>query len=253
MQLKKRYIAIPVVVYGLYYYGKLKLQKELFSTNYEANISRRYKHFKQDSQYTINQLISMLVIEEIDLDMYLQSLSQFKNSQQVLIDGTYVEKLEAWKLFKSKCIEKLFIKIYITCALNLLIHIQMNIIGKYTYLQSVGELNHNDCVFMTKKIQSEFLEASKYVYSQGWKNLNLKKAMGYVDAIELNQAISLKDINKLVHCIREEVEVNCDIGHFKNVVLSPSTTSTTSTSSSTSTSKLYSELLDIVDRFIVFI
>ena len=246
---KKRYVVIPLILYGGFHYAKHKLKSELLATNYEANISRRYKHFKQDAQYTIDQLLSMLNLDDIDLDLYLQSLSQFKNSQQVLIDGNYIDKLAAWKLFKSKCMEKLFIKIYATCALNLLIHVQMNIIGKYTYLQSVGELNESKIQFTDKQSQAAFLEQAKFIFDHGWKNLNIQNALMQVDEVELNQAITVKDFHKFMHHMRECVEVHNGLSQFKEIILpSPAENMKPSESSVVNINQLNNELYDIIDR-----
>eukprot|EP00835_Amoeboradix_gromovi_P000611 NODE_22_length_38364_cov_0.248661.p14 type:complete len:255 gc:universal NODE_22_length_38364_cov_0.248661:15193-14429(-) len=251
--LKKRYILIPLCLYGAIVYTKTKLKSELLATNYEANISRRYKHFKQDSQFTIDQLLSMMTIDDIDLELYLQSLSQFKNSQQVLIDGNYVDKLTAWKLFKSKCMEKLFIKLYATCALSLLVHVQMNIIGKYTYLQSVGELNDSKIKFTDKKSQNVFLEKSQFVFEEGWKNLNIQNALKRVDDLELNQAVSIKDLHKLIQEMRESIEVHQNIYEFKQIILpSREKLNELKDDSIVNIHQLNNELYDVIDRWLTY-
>eukprot|EP00834_Sanchytrium_tribonematis_P006566 NODE_495_length_6825_cov_1.481267.p3 type:complete len:246 gc:universal NODE_495_length_6825_cov_1.481267:386-1123(+) len=245
--MKKRYFVLPALALAIIYYTKSNLRRSLLSNSKESNISRRYKHFQMDLRFTMDQILALLDIKEIDLDLILQSLSQFKNSDKVLIEGEYRDKLSAWNLFKSKCIQKLITKLYCSSALCLLVNIQMNILGKYLYLQSVGELNNSKICFTSKLSQSKFLELTNYIIEEGWRKLHVD--LSVVECVELNQALTCKDFSKVIQSVREKIEIHDINENFKNIILpDPVSHIDMSDHSVVGMARLNSELYDVVER-----
>lgn len=214
----QKWLIIPFVLFLLYKYARHALKSIHLGSGYELNISRRFKQLQQEAQITTSHFLEQLTLDEIDLDLYLASLGQFKHNEKVLIHGQYMDKMAAWHDFQHTCLQKLFLKLYCSSALIVQLNVQLNILGKYAYLQSVSALQEGHAHFLSDSDRHAFLELTKYLFEQGYKHLNVETVTKSLQ-VALDTPCSIKDIQGLLKQVRHHIEEVQGYDVFRDVLL----------------------------------
>lgn len=133
------------------------------------------------------------------------------------------------KLHSMLCIgfTRSLTSIYSVTLLTLLTHIQLNLLGRFTYVWSVSVLNKSeptirlqqegeepDVGFLDPQVERMFLSASWWILHRGWKACT-KRVQEAVDeivaSIPLKSSLDYHDAEVLLHKLRQRIEYD-DVG-----------------------------------------
>ncbi|KAG2206076.1 hypothetical protein INT46_010080, partial [Mucor plumbeus] len=132
------------------------------------------------------------------------------------------EKHLLWEEIKTKSFTRTFTSIYSVTLLTLLTHIQLNLLGRFTYIWSVSVLNKSeptirlqqegeepDVGFLDPQIERMFLSASWWLLHRGWKQCaeRVQKAVDQVvSGIPLKSTLDYSEAEQLLHNLRRAIE-----------------------------------------------
>ncbi|KAI8885386.1 Peroxin-3 [Backusella circina FSU 941] len=136
------------------------------------------------------------------------------------------EKHLIWEEIKSKSFTRTFTSIYAVTLLTLLTHMQLNLLGRFTYVWSVSVLNKSeptirlqqegeepDVGFLDPQTERVFLSASWWLLHHGWKGLadRVQKAVDeIVTGMPLKSTLNYHDAESLLGQLRKRIEFDGD-------------------------------------------
>jgi len=239
-----------VYLIGRFAKGKLKELQETMALDQitRENIKKRYQRNQFDCLTTTANFLPIL-LEEIsaayNVEIITTRLQHTKNAniQTNSEDQEDTEKLQAlekktkrelWEELKIMSFTRLIASVYIINLIALLTYLQINLIGRYVYIDSVITLNHNknDTNSTTKstkekefsftetsqglstEIQAKYLAFSYYLIHVGWKELAEKvreETEKEIGPLLLNGKITFENLVEIVNKIRMNIEGTTDI------------------------------------------
>jgi len=239
-----------VYLIGRFAKGKLKELQETMALDQitRENIKKRYQRNQFDCLTTTANFLPIL-LEEIssayNVEIITTRLQHTKNTniQTNSEDQEDVERLQAlekktkrelWEELKIMSFTRLIASVYIINLIALFTYLQINLIGRYVYIDSVITLNHNknDTNSSTKsakekefnstetgqglstEIQAKYLAFSYYLIHVGWKELAEKvreETEKEIGPLLLNGKITFENLVEIVNKIRMNIEGTTEI------------------------------------------
>jgi len=232
-----------VYLIGRFAKGKLKELQETMALDQitRENIKKRYQRNQFDCLTTTANFLPIL-LEEIssayNVEIITTRLQHTKNTniQTNSEDQEDVERLQAlekktkrelWEELKIMSFTRLIASVYIINLIALFTYLQINLIGRYVYIDSVITLNHNktDNISSTStreralsnesskglstEIQAKYLAFSYYLIHIGWKELAEKvreETTNEIGPLLLNGKITFENLIEIFNKIRMNVE-----------------------------------------------
>jgi len=205
------------------------------------NIKKRYQRNQFDCLTTTANFLPIL-LEEIsstyNVEIITARLQHTKNTNAQINpedpeqDLEQIQRLEKktkrelWEELKIMSFTRLIASVYIINLISLFTYLQINLIGRYVYIDSVITLNHNktdnnnnsvkekslsddSAQGLSTEIQAKYLAFSYYLIHVGWKKLaervreETEKEIG---PLLLNGKITFEDLIEIFNKIRMNVE-----------------------------------------------
>jgi len=214
------------------------------------NIKKRYQRNQFDCLTTTANFLPIL-LEEIsstyNVEIITARLQHTKNTniqinpenpEQDLEQIQRLEKKtkrELWEELKIMSFTRLIASVYIINLISLFTYLQINLIGRYVYIDSVITLNHNktdnnnsvkektpsddSAQGLSTEIQAKYLAFSYYLIHVGWKKLaervreETEKEIG---PLLLNGKITFEDLIEIFNKIRMNVEETTSLPEKSN-------------------------------------
>ncbi|KAI9470747.1 MAG: Peroxin-3 [Benjaminiella poitrasii] len=148
--------------------------------------------------------------------------------QQPLTPGILNKKDKhlIWEDIKTKSFIRSLTSIYSVTLLTLLTHIQLNLLGRFTYIWSVSVLNKSeptirlqqegeepDVGFLDPQIERMFLSASWWLLHRGWKVCakRIEEAVNdVISSIPLKSTLNYREAEELMNKLRKRIEYDED-------------------------------------------
>ncbi|KAF7722526.1 peroxin [Apophysomyces ossiformis] len=131
-----------------------------------------------------------------------------------------------WEEIKTMSFTRTLTSIYCVTLLTLLTHVQLNLLGRFTYVWSVAVLNRSeptirlqhaddqpDAGFLDPATERMFLSTTWWLLHRGWRQcFDRVRAMvdDIVGSIPLKNAISYKEAQHLIYSLRQRIEYEED-------------------------------------------
>jgi len=250
VQKNRKKIAITSGIFGGIYLigrfakGKLVELQETMALDQitRENIKKRYQRNQFDCLTTTANFLPIL-LEEIsstyNVEIITARLQHTKNTNiQVNPDDPEqdlekIQKLEKktkrelWEELKIMSFTRLIASVYIINLISLFTYLQINLIGRYVYIDSVITLNHNksdnnattstreralsneSSQGLSTEIQAKYLAFSYYLIHVGWKELAekvKKETEKEIGPLLLNGKITFENLIEIFNRIRMNVE-----------------------------------------------
>jgi hypothetical protein len=247
---RKKIVITSGVFGGVYLIGRFAKSKliELQETMAldqitKENIKKRYQRNQFDCLTTTANFLPIL-LEEIsstyNVEIITTRLQHTKNTTiQVNPDDPeqnieIIQKLEKknkrelWEELKIMSFTRLIASVYIINLISLFTYLQINLIGRYVYIDSVITLNHNktdnnnaststrekalsneSSHGLSTEIQAKYLAFSYYLIHIGWKELAEKvreETEKEIGPLLLNGKITFENLIEIFNKIRMNVE-----------------------------------------------
>lgn len=153
-----------------------KIEKKLKEEREMAYVIKEEKEVDQQEEGANNTLDSSIVS--------LSTSEHSEDSNATLPPGILDKKQKQliWEDIKLKSFVRTFTSIYSITFLTLLTHIQLNLLGRFTYMWSVSVLNKSeptirlqqegqqaDAGYLNPQTEHMFLSASWWLIHRGWK------------------------------------------------------------------------------------
>ncbi|KAI7883048.1 Peroxin-3 [Lichtheimia hyalospora FSU 10163] len=136
------------------------------------------------------------------------------------------EKYKLWEEIKMKSFTRSFTSIYSLTLLTLLTHLQLNLLGRFTYVWSVSVLNRSEPTirlqhadeepeggFLDPQTERMFLSASWWLLHRGWRLCSKRVQEAVEDVIgslPLKRILTHEDAENLISKLRRRVEYERD-------------------------------------------
>ncbi|KAK9711860.1 peroxin [Basidiobolus ranarum] len=232
--------------YALGQYAKRKiveLQEKATRDNVaKENLRRRFEQNQRDCLMTVLSLLPTLgeqMISEVNVEGSIARLQQKRTtrtppeatesidedqakpvvSEEVMDRKT---KLELWEELKITSFTQTIASIYLTVLLNIFVHIQLNLLGRFIYIDSVLSFSEKDREKsfrlepttderrrLSREVERKFLTFSWWLLHVGWKRCvdNVKVAVEEVlGETSLKKTFNLHDVVNTIQEIRTRVE-----------------------------------------------
>ncbi|MGH0159974.1 UNVERIFIED_CONTAM: hypothetical protein FKN15_038486 [Acipenser sinensis] len=139
------------------------------------------------------------------------AIIQHLNSESLtaLLKNKPPNKLEIWEDLKIISFTRSIVAVYSICMLVVLLHVQLNIIGGYIYLDNSALSKNGMTPFAPPEVQQQYLSSIQHLFGDGLNELMtvVKQAVQKVlGGISLKQSLSLLELEQHVNQIREQVE-----------------------------------------------
>ncbi|CAO3687847.1 unnamed protein product [Rhizopus microsporus] len=193
-----------------------KIEKKLKEEREMAYVIKEEKEVDQQVEGASNTLDSSIVS--------LSTSEHSEDSNATLPPGILDKKQKQliWEDIKLKSFVRTFTSIYSITFLTLLTHIQLNLLGRFTYMWSVSVLNKSeptirlqqegqqaDAGYLNPQTEHMFLSASWWLIHRGWKQCakRVEEAVDeIVSGISLKQSFNYRDADELVQKLRKRIE-----------------------------------------------
>ncbi|CDS05857.1 hypothetical protein LRAMOSA08385 [Lichtheimia ramosa] len=136
------------------------------------------------------------------------------------------EKYKLWEEIKMKSFTRSLTSIYSLTLLTLLTHLQLNLLGRFTYVWSVSVLNRSEPTirlqhadeepeggFLDPQTERMFLSASWWLLHRGWRlcSKRVQEAVeDVVGSLPLKRILTHEDAENLISKLRRRVEYERD-------------------------------------------
>ncbi|KAJ3417564.1 Dicer-like protein 1 [Chytridiales sp. JEL 0842] len=207
--------------FAVYKWKEMEAKMELERAA-KANIKLRFEQNQKDCVFTVQRLLPTLVLQlhpALDVEAITTALQQAKVAPSN--DPPEVQKkrkLELWQELKILAFTRTLSAVYLVTITTLFTHIQLNLLGRFIYLDSVAgasaRSNGKDVSDNTRKglsfeTERKYLTFSWFLLNVGWKGLvsRVRKAVeDTVSTTPLAQSTNFESMKKLLERIREKVE-----------------------------------------------
>ncbi|KAI9366566.1 Peroxin-3 [Pilaira anomala] len=166
--------------------------------------------------------------QEMDSSVGSLSTSVIEEQETPLPPGilSKKEKNLLWDEIKTMSFTRTFTSIYSVTLLTILTHIQLNLLGRFTYIWSVSILNKSeptirlqqegaepDVGFLDPKIERMYLSVSWWLLHRGWKKCaaRVQEAVDeIVSGIPIKGFLNYEDSKQLIAKLRRRIEFEID-------------------------------------------
>ncbi|KAJ3019603.1 UNVERIFIED_CONTAM: peroxin [Siphonaria sp. JEL0065] len=199
--------------YVLYKYAMHKMeessQKQVKERQARQNLRVRFEQNQKDATALTLKLVPVVsaqlfpVLGVEDITAALQKLRV--NPEQLSPADAKIRKTELWETLKIASFTRTVAALYLINLLYVFSHIQLSIIGRYTYMSSVSSATHDLAIETERK----FLTFSWYLLHKGLFECTarVKQAVEHVFAgVSISDDISCDELLAHVASIRSNVE-----------------------------------------------
>lgn len=230
-------------VYLTTYYAKKKFfqfqERSAKDRAAKENLRRRFDQNQVDAMYTISALVQVLneqILSEYKLEELVERIGNLKNkgivtnTEDSKINGqSKPTKIQLWEELKTLTFTRTLGSIYLVELLGLLGHIQMNLLGRMIYIDSIvgshnsseeSDIDSSDFMFddfrndkTSDKVSIEnerlYLSFSWWFINRGWKGIMstiqevIKENVG---KISLKQKFNHNEVILLFASLRSEID-----------------------------------------------
>ncbi|KAI7905032.1 Peroxin-3 [Cokeromyces recurvatus] len=229
-------------------WAKLQESRKLEKIELKLKQEREHAAIFKEEQETMNQLKETTVdsVVLIENNQTQEESEQKNNNNQTMLDSSVgsltssisevdqrpagilskKEKHILWEDIKSKSFIRTLTSIYSVTLLTLLTHIQLNLLGRFTYIWSVSILNKSeptirlqqegeepDVGFLDPQIERMFLSVSWWLLHRGWKSCakRVEEAVNeIVSSIPLKSTLNYQEAEELLSKLRTRIEYEQD-------------------------------------------
>ncbi|KAI8146360.1 Peroxin-3 [Fennellomyces sp. T-0311] len=156
------------------------------------------------------------------------STASLEETKSKILDGILDKKAKylLWEEIKASSFTRTFTSIYSVTLLTLLTHIQLNLLGRFTYVWSVSVLNRPEPTirlqhdneepeggFLDPQTERMFLSASWWLLHRGWRKCaeRVKEAVDEVIGdVPLKRIFKYNDAEEIVNKLRRRIEYEKD-------------------------------------------
>lgn len=149
--------------------------------------------------YTM-QYLGSRILEELDLSYLTEKLMQ----------ANAKERLELWERLKILSFVRITTSVWATTVLFLFVHVQVNILGRYLYLETAHSLGNmeeeEEADRLDRHSQEEFLKTAEFLSSNGISSLILsmqRSASDVLQSKQLRDSFSLTQMHDTILQIME--------------------------------------------------
>ncbi|KAK9767828.1 peroxin [Basidiobolus ranarum] len=232
--------------YFLGQYAKRKiieLQEKTTRNNVaKENLKRRFEQNQRDCLMTVLSLLPTLgeqLMSEVIVEGLIAKLQQTRNTQvtpkatdsteEDQVDPPVLEapmdrqtKLQLWEELKIASFTRTIASIYLTVLLNIFVHIQLNLLGRFIYIDSVLSFSEKDregsfrlepstdeTRRLSREVERKYLTYSWWLLHVGWKRCveNVRVAVEEVlGDVPLKKPLNIHDVVHIIQEIRARVE-----------------------------------------------
>ncbi|KAJ2693879.1 peroxin [Coemansia spiralis] len=216
------------IVGGLYYSGRLLVQRLGEMQGAAAReraardgIRRRFDQNQRDCMFTIMSLLPELgeqVLHEVDVERLIAELRAINNTPRPTADGQEPDaadtgdspprrtKVQIWEDIKVQSFVRTLIAVYAESLLTLLVHVQLNMVGRSTYLDSVvtkysgADEVQQGSPQLAAADEQNFLMLSWWLLNRGWRLLMARIAIATnhcVGRLPLKERLSHRELASL--------------------------------------------------------
>ncbi|KAI9006441.1 Peroxin-3 [Hyaloraphidium curvatum] len=204
------------------------------------NLKKRFEQNQQDCSFTTMALLPDLgerLLSELNVEALTARLQQKRalapagesaeggdgqaEAQQPELDKR--EKLRLWSELKTMAFTRTASSVYLVSLLSMLTHLQLNLLGRFIYLDSVVQIDSQTTTptvsleldgeakpSLDAQTERQYLLFSAYLLTEGWRRLvdRVKHAVEEtVGNVDLRQPVTYDDLVTYVENIRAKVEV----------------------------------------------
>ncbi|KAI9491894.1 Peroxin-3 [Zychaea mexicana] len=239
---------------GRYATGKLRDLQEKAMTERVAkeNLKRRFQQNQNDCVFTVLSLLPTLgdqILYEMNIEAAWAKLQESRklekkeervgslgastttlteDTQSKILEGILDKKAKylLWEEIKTSSFTRTFTSIYSVTLLTLLTHIQLNMLGRFTYVWSVSVLNRSEPTirlqhadeepeggFLDPQIERMFLSATWWLLHRGWRKCaeRVEEAVNeVVGGVSLKRIFKYEDAEEIVDKLRRAIEYEKD-------------------------------------------
>ncbi|KAI8906349.1 Peroxin-3 [Gorgonomyces haynaldii] len=175
----------------------------------KANITRRFEQNLMDIEFVVSSLVPSLQ-DRLNARINLELVTAKLQEQKQLDNMSKTQKMELWEQIKLGSFTRTLSAIYLLNLLTLLTTLQLSLLGRMFYLDSVAAM-HADDVHRTisEETERKYLTLSWYLVHIGWTKLvdRVEKAVEHiVKEVSLKTGVTFESLSDMIHQIRVFVE-----------------------------------------------
>jgi len=171
----------------------------------DENVKQHFKSIQKISdQTTLPSILPQLrqqLLARIDLDTLTDTLQKARNGQ---VDVTQEKKIELWNRIKVLSFVRTLASVWAVCLLNLLLRVQLNILGRRLYLDTaLGEDRNVPGVPepLTQLVQHQYLSHADYFPKRGIQILIAKMTRAVesvIGDVDLKQPTDMTELMEYI-------------------------------------------------------
>ncbi|KAI9199494.1 Peroxin-3 [Polychytrium aggregatum] len=209
----------------------------------KQNLKCRFEQNQHDCAFTVRIMIPAWadeIAKELGLAELKQQLQSMKKIPAAAMEDAETteapqkSKAELWNEMKTATFIKAVVSIYFVSLLTLFVDIQLNLVGRHTYLESVhtlfreddGELEIDEkrAEGLSVETRRQFLSFSWYFLNVGWKSCldDVRRAVeSCLSEVSPRSSVDYEKLNEIVANVRTEVSANLCQPHRLSSILFP--------------------------------
>lgn len=171
----------------------------------DENVKQHFQSIQKISdQTTLPSILPQLrqqLLAQVDLDTLTDTLHKARNGQ---LDITHEKKLELWNQIKVLSFVRTLASVWAVCLLNLLLRVQLNILGRRLYLDTaIGEEQNVPGVPepLTQLVQHQYLSHADYFPKRGIQILVAKMTQaveGVIATVDLQHPTDMTELMEYI-------------------------------------------------------
>ncbi|KAJ3187669.1 peroxin [Gaertneriomyces sp. JEL0708] len=212
--------------YAQFKWREFQQRREIEQTA-KANVKRRFEQNLQDCTFAVASLLPTLgenLFQELNVEMVTAQLQQSRSRQEgepsPAAGGK--SKMELWDELKILSFTRTVSAVYLTTLLILFTHLQLNLLGRFFYLDSVVAFSQDmherqltgtagSRRGVSDGTERKYLTFSWYILNVGWKRCvaRVKKAVEeVVGSISLKEQVSFASLMDILEKVRLNIEAD---------------------------------------------
>ncbi|KAJ3022359.1 peroxin [Thoreauomyces humboldtii] len=230
-------------------------QKRDLEQTAKSNVKRRFEQNLQDCTFAVGSLLPTLgenLFEKLNVELITAKLQQSRQAKSVLepgedsaaetaeaVERQKRQKIELWQELKILSFTRTIASVYLVTLLIVFTHLQLNLLGRFFYLDSVMAFSQVDREQVIKgsvgsttgsggrkgvsdRTERKYLTFSWYVLNVGWRQCvervqtAVEKVVG---SMSLKESITYDSMIEIIGKVRQQVEHDAD-GNFSESISS---------------------------------
>jgi peroxin-3 len=179
----------------------------------------------KDCHFVVESLLPSLkdnIFQELNVEFLTSQLKQKQVDSNTLLEESKKQKREMWNELKIQAICRTIAAIYLLNLLTLFTTVQLSLLGRILYLDSVRALassaqtsdldpkqGTNTFRSISEEIERQYLTLSWYILNIGWKQCVeriRKSVLKHTMMVPLTMAFTHDSLMELIYNIRQDVD-----------------------------------------------